>query len=134
MTTHPGIAKISFTGSTATGKRIAAAAAPTLKRLTLELGGNDAAIVLADADPEAVAETVYRISLENAGQFCAAIKRLYVNESLYDSVRDAIVRRAGTAVSGSCFRPATPMPPVQKRLLFDRVLIGKASCRGISGP
>src|SRR3546814_11385102 len=58
MTTHPGIAKISFTGSTATGKRIAAAAAPTLKRLTLELGGNDAAIVLADADLEAVAETI----------------------------------------------------------------------------
>ncbi|MBB5706960.1 aldehyde dehydrogenase family protein [Sphingopyxis panaciterrulae] len=121
MTTHPGIAKISFTGSTATGKRIAAAAAPTLKRLTLELGGNDAAIVLADADPAAVAETVYRISLENAGQFCAAIKRLYVHESLYDSVRDAIVRRAGAAVAGSCFRPETTMTPVQNRAQFDRV-------------
>src|SRR3546814_16917084 len=120
MTTHPGIAKISFTGSTATGKRIAAAAAPTLKRLTLELGGNDAAIVLAAADPEAVAETVYRISLENAGQFCAAIKRLYVHESLFDSVRDAIVRRAGTPVSASSFRPEPPMTPVQNRMQFAR--------------
>lgn len=121
MTTHPGIAKISFTGSTATGKRIAAAAAPTLKRLTLELGGNDAAIVLADADAEAVAETAYRISLENAGQFCAAIKRLYVHENLYDAVRDAIVRRAGAAVAGSCFHPETTMTPVQNRAQFDRV-------------
>jgi acyl-CoA reductase-like NAD-dependent aldehyde dehydrogenase len=121
MTTHLGIAKISFTGSTATGKRIAAAAAPTLKRLTLELGGNDAAIVLADADPEEVAETVYRISLENAGQFCAAIKRLYVHESLYDAVRDGIVRRAGAAVSGSCFHRETSMTPVQNRAQFDRV-------------
>lgn len=121
MTVHPDVDKISFTGSTATGKRIAAAAAPTLKRVTLELGGNDPAIVLADADVEAVADTVYRISLENAGQFCAAIKRLYVHADIYDAVAAAIVRRAGDAVPGSCFAPTTSMTPVQNRMQFDRV-------------
>ncbi|MDV3456117.1 aldehyde dehydrogenase family protein [Sphingomonas sp. HF-S4] len=121
MTVHPDVAKVSFTGSTATGKRIAAAAAPTLKRLTLELGGNDPAIVLADADVETLADTVYRISLENAGQFCAAIKRLYVHESIYDAVAAAIVQRAQGAVPGSCFDPASTMTPVQNRPQFDRV-------------
>lgn len=121
MTVHPDVAKISFTGSTATGKRIAAAAAPSLKRLTLELGGNDPAIALADADVDALADTVYRVSLENAGQFCAAIKRLYVHESIYDAVAEGIVRRARAAVPGSCFDLAVTMTPVQNRPQFDRV-------------
>jgi acyl-CoA reductase-like NAD-dependent aldehyde dehydrogenase len=121
MTVHPDVAKISFTGSTATGKRIAAAAAPTLKRITLELGGNDPAIALADADVDALVDTVYRISLENAGQFCAAIKRLYVHDSIYDAVAAGIVARAERAVPGSCFDPATTMTPVQNQAQFERV-------------
>lgn len=84
MTTHPGIAKISFTGQISTGKKIMAACAPTLKKLTLELAGNDAAIVLPDVDvAEAVAKTATG-SFFNAGQMCVATKRIYVHEDIYD--------------------------------------------------
>lgn len=121
MTTHTDVAKISFTGSTETGKRIAIAAAPTLKRLTLELGGNDAAIVLPDADVTAVAGTIFEISLGNAGHFCAAVKRLYVHENIYGAVRDALAAKANEAVLGGNFNPATTMGPVQNRPQFDRV-------------
>lgn len=129
---HPDVAKISFTGSTETGRKIAAAAAPGLKRLTLELGGNDAAIVLADADPEAVANTVYRISLENAGQFCAAIKRLYVHDSLYAEIRDRISAMAQTAVAGAAFDPASTLAPLQSAAQRARVqgFVDDAIARG----
>ncbi len=132
MAAHPGVAKLSFTGSTAVGKLIAAAGAPSLKRLTLELGGNDAAIVLADADPQAVAEAVNNVSLANVGQFCAAIKRLYVHEALYDEVRAAIVAKADATVQGPGFDPLSDMGPVQNRLQFERVtsLLDDAVRRG----
>lgn len=121
MAAHPGIAKISFTGSTGTGRLIAAAAAPTLKKLTLELGGNDAAIVLDDADPAAIAATAYAISLQNAGQFCAAIKRLYVHESLYAEVRDRLLTLMESAQVGSPFDAASTMAPLQSQAQLDRV-------------
>jgi aldehyde dehydrogenase (NAD+) len=121
MTSHPDVAKISFTGSTATGKAIAAAAAPTLKKLTLELGGNDAAIALADADVSALAQTVYGIAFANCGHYCAAIKRLYVHESIYDDVCDAVVTLIGQTVMGTSFDPAATMGPLQNRQQFDRV-------------
>ena len=121
MVAHPDVAKISFTGSTTTGKTIAAAAAPTLKRLTLELGGNDAGIVLPDVDVEALAATVFQISLGNAGHFCAAIKRLYVHEDVLDAVRAALVRQCEAAVLGQRFDPAVTMGPVQNRQQFDRI-------------
>jgi aldehyde dehydrogenase (NAD+) len=121
MTTHTRVAKISFTGSTATGKLIAAAAAPTLKRVTLELGGNDAAIILPDADVERLAETVFQVSLGNAGHFCAAIKRLYIHDDIYDAVRAALVERSEAAVMGDRFDPLVTMGPVQNRPQFARV-------------
>lgn len=121
MTSHPGIAKISFTGSTTTGRVIAAAAAPTLKKLTLELGGNDAAIVLDDADADELAAWTYRIALENAGQFCAAIKRLYVHESLYDAVRDKLLALMAGARAGSPFAAETTMAPLQSQAQLARV-------------
>ncbi|WP_375194344.1 aldehyde dehydrogenase family protein [Sphingobium sp.] len=132
MTTHPRIAKISFTGSTATGRLIAAAAAPTLKRLTLELGGNDAAIVLPDANIDLLCDAVYRISLENAGQFCACVKRLYVHETVYDAVVKGLGERLRAARPGSCFDAATTMTPIQNRKQFERVwhLIDDAVDRG----
>src|SRR3546814_122425 len=80
MTGHPGIAKITFTGSTATGKRIMEGASKDLKRITLELGGNDASIVLPDADPKKVAEQLFWSSFTNAGQVCIAAKRIYIHE------------------------------------------------------
>jgi aldehyde dehydrogenase (NAD+) len=121
MTTHPKVAKISFTGSTATGKKIAMAAAPTLKKLTLELGGNDAAIVLPDADINALAQSVFAIALRNCGHFCAAIKRLYVHDDIYDEVCNAIIALAEQAVLGTSFDPAATMGPLQNRPQFNRV-------------
>ena len=118
---HRNVAKISFTGSTATGRLIAAAAAPGLKRLTLELGGNDAAIVLDDADLDAVAGAVYRISLENAGQFCAAIKRLYVHASVHDRLRDRIADLMQGAVAGSAFDRQSTLAPLQSAAQHSRV-------------
>src|SRR5438105_13317972 len=85
MTSHPVPRKISFTGSVATGKKVAASAAPDLKRLTLELGGNDAAIMLPDVDAADVADRVFRAAFANNGQVCSAVKRVYVPEALYDT-------------------------------------------------
>lgn len=121
MCAHPGIGKISFTGSTTTGRLIAAAAAPTLKKLSLELGGNDAAIVLPDADLDAVAQTVWGISLENAGQFCAAIKRLYVHESVYADVRDRLLALADTWQAGAVDDKSSTLSPLQSEQQRARV-------------
>ena len=84
MTSHPGFAKVGFTGSTATGRAVMKSAAPTLKHLTLELGGNDPAIVMPDVDVESVAKILFWCSLTNSGQICMATKRIYVHEDIYD--------------------------------------------------
>ena len=94
MTTHPVPRKISFTGSVETGKKVALAAAPDLKRVTLELGGNDPAIVLDDADPAAVASAIFAGAFNNHGQVCSAIKRVYVPERLYDDVVEGLAAHA----------------------------------------
>jgi len=94
MTGHPLVRKISFTGSVATGKLIAAAAAPDLKRYTLELGGNDAAIVLPDADPVDVAEKLFWPAFRNSGQICMAVKRVFVPEELQAPVVEALAAKA----------------------------------------
>src|SRR5262249_19740052 len=88
------------TGSTATGKQVMASAAGTIKRLTLELGGNDAAIVLEDADPKEVAPKIYAAATVMSGQACIAIKRLYVHASIYDAVCDELGRLARETVVG----------------------------------
>ncbi len=88
MTSHPTPRKVSFTGSVSTGKHVAASAAPDLKRVTLELGGNDAAILLDDVDPAAMADKLYDAAFGNSGQICSAVKRVYVPESLHDDVVD----------------------------------------------
>lgn len=84
LTAHPGIAKITFTGTIATGKRVMAACAKTLKRVTLELSGNDAAVVCPDADLDLAATQTATGAFFNAGQVCVATKRVYVHESVYD--------------------------------------------------
>jgi aldehyde dehydrogenase (NAD+) len=83
MTSHPGIDKISFTGSTATGRKVMASASASLKRVTLELGGNDAAIVLPDIDVAATAEQLFWAAFKNTGQICVATKRMYVHKDIY---------------------------------------------------
>src|SRR6202042_1034434 len=94
MTGHPVPRKISFTGSIETGKKVALAAAPDLKRVTLELGGNDPAIVLDDADPGEVATAIFAGAFNNNGQVCSAIKRVYVPEALYDDVVEGLAAQA----------------------------------------
>jgi len=122
MTEHPGIDKISFTGSVATGKRVMASAASTLKRVTLELGGNDAAIVLDDIDVKALAPRLFWAAFGNSGQICMAIKRLYVHEKVYDALCDALVEIARRVKVGEGFEDGVLMGPVQNRMQYERVL------------
>jgi acyl-CoA reductase-like NAD-dependent aldehyde dehydrogenase len=121
LTSHPGIAKISFTGSTATGKKVMTGAASTLKRLTLELGGNDAAIVLEDADPKEIAPALFGAAFANSGQVCIAIKRLYVHESIYSAVCDKLVSLAERAVVGDGMVAGTQFGPLQNRAQYQKV-------------
>lgn len=113
LTGHADIAKISFTGSTATGKRIMASAAETLKRLTLELGGNDAGIVLPDADPAAIAEGLFWGAFINGGQTCACLKRLYVHDSIYDAVCTALSNYAQAIKMGDGLADENALGPLQ---------------------
>ena len=132
MTEHPAVRKITFTGSVATGKRVAAAAAPDLKRITLELGGNDPAIVLDDADVDAVADGIFWSSFANAGQICSAIKRVYVPVVLHTALVDALADRARSVKMGAGTEKGTQLGPITTRPQFERVceLVGDALARG----
>jgi acyl-CoA reductase-like NAD-dependent aldehyde dehydrogenase len=121
MTEHPGIDKISFTGSVATGKKVFASAAGTMKRVTLELGGNDPALVLDDVDPRGIAKKLFFASFVNSGQVCMAIKRIYVHESVYDALCDTLVEEASKARVGSGLDPATTLGPLQNKMQYDKV-------------
>lgn len=112
MTEHPLTRKISLTGSIPTGKAVSAAAGKDLKRVTLELGGNDAAIVLENAEPTAIADDIFAATFGNAGQVCVAIKRLYVHETLYDELADLLVTRAQALKVGNGLEAATEMGPL----------------------
>jgi acyl-CoA reductase-like NAD-dependent aldehyde dehydrogenase len=122
MSAHPGIDKIAFTGSVEAGKSVMANAAQTLKRVTLELGGNDAAIVLDDVDPQAIAPKLFFASFVNSGQVCMAIKRIYVHERVYDAVCDALTEEARKARVGSGLDPQTQLGPIQNRPQYERVI------------
>lgn len=122
MTQHPGFAKISFTGSTATGKRVMQSAAQDLKRVTLELGGNDAAIVMPDIDVDEVAQKIFFSSFINTAQICVATKRLYVHEAIYDRLRDALVAIAKNAVVGDGAEQGVLLGPIQNKRQYDRVI------------
>jgi acyl-CoA reductase-like NAD-dependent aldehyde dehydrogenase len=122
MSAHPGIDKSAFTGSDEAGKSVMANAAQTLKRVTLELGGNDAAIVLDDVDPQAIAPKLFFASFVNSGQVCMAIKRIYVHERVYDAVCDALTEEARKARVGSGLDPQTQLGPIQNRPQYERVI------------
>jgi acyl-CoA reductase-like NAD-dependent aldehyde dehydrogenase len=122
LTSHPDVAMVSFTGSTPTGKAIMASAAGSMKRVTLECGGNDAGIVLDDADPKAIADGVFGGAFMNSGQVCVALKRLYVHESLYDDLCAELAERAANAVVGDGMDPETQFGPVQNKAQFDKVV------------
>ncbi|MBE1523379.1 aldehyde dehydrogenase family protein [Nesterenkonia lutea] len=121
LTEHPDIAKVMFTGSTATGKAIIRSSADTVKRLTLELGGNDAGIVLPDADIHAVAEDLFWGAFINTGQTCAALKRLYVHEDIYDDVCAALVEVASKMPMGVGLDETNVLGPLQNQAQFDIV-------------
>ena len=122
ITGHPDIDKITFTGSTATGKKIMEGAAGDLKRITLELGGNDASIVLPDADVQKVAEQLFWSSFSNAGQVCIAAKRIYIHEDIYDDLSKAIAEYAKTVVVGDGSQQGTGVGPIQNKKQYERVL------------
>jgi len=121
LSSHPDVAKISFTGSTATGRKVMASAAATLKRLTLELGGNDVAIVLDDADPAEVAAKLYAAATFNAGQTCMAAKRLYVPNAMLDEIGERLTTLASATVLGDGLDAGTQMGPIQNRMQFDKL-------------
>lgn len=118
---HPAIGKIMFTGSTATGKAIIKSSADTVKRLTLELGGNDAGIVLPDADPKAIAEGLFWGAFINTGQTCAALKRLYVHDAIYDAVCAELTSVARAMPMGNGLDEANVLGPLQNRQQYEIV-------------
>ncbi|ETN42322.1 uncharacterized protein HMPREF1541_01476 [Cyphellophora europaea CBS 101466] len=121
MTAHPGPRKISFTGSSATGKKVMASASATLKRVTLELGGNDPAIVLDDVDVEQVAPKIATLAFLNSGQICLALKRIFVQEGIYDKFRDAMVRYTQTLKMGEGNEDGVFLGPIQNSMQYERV-------------
>ena len=121
LTQHPDVAKISFTGSTDTGHKVMASAASTLKRLTLELGGNDAAIVLPSADPATVAPGIFAGAFMNAGQVCLAIKRAYVHESIYDDMVTRLAELADSAVVDNGLQQGATIGPLQNKMQYEKV-------------
>jgi acyl-CoA reductase-like NAD-dependent aldehyde dehydrogenase len=121
LTKHPDVRKISFTGSTATGHKVMASAAKTLKRITLELGGNDAGIVLDDVDPKKVAPGIFEGAFQNSGQVCLAIKRLYVHESVYDEICNELVTIANSTVVDDGLKQGTKLGPLQNKMQYEKV-------------
>ena len=132
LTSHAGIDKVSFTGSTATGKKVMAAASDTLKRVTLELGGNDPAIIMHDVDAEAIAQQIFWAAFGNAGQICIASKRIYVHKDVYEALRDALVAYARTVKVGDGAEQGTQIGPVSNPQQYDRMrdLIRDARAQG----
>jgi acyl-CoA reductase-like NAD-dependent aldehyde dehydrogenase len=121
MTSHPVPRKISFTGSIETGKKVAASAAPDLKRVTLELGGNDPAIVLDDADPAVVSSAIFAGAFMNNGQVCSAVKRVYVPESLYDQVVEGLAAQARAIKVGPGTEDGVKLGPINNAPQYERV-------------
>lgn len=129
LTTHADVAKISFTGSTDTGRKVMASAASAIKRVTLELGGNDAALVLADADPAKVAPAIFDAAFLNAGQVCIAIKRVYAHSAIYEALCDELARLAGEALVDDGLKQGVRMGPLQNKAQYDKVKGFLASAR-----
>jgi len=137
LTKHPDVRKISFTGSTETGKKVMAGAAEALKRVTLELGGNDAGIVLEDVDPAATAPKIFNAAFQNSGQVCIAMKRVYVHERIYDAMCAELAKLADAAVVGDGLEQGTQLGPLQNKAQFEKVLgyieAGKKDGKVIAG-
>lgn len=121
LTSHSDVAKVSFTGSTDTGKKIMASSSGSLKRVTLELGGNDPSIVMPDVDIPETAANLYGGAFLNAGQVCLAVKRAYVHEHIYDDMCDALGKIADEAIVGDGLEQGVTMGPIQNKAQYDKV-------------
>ena len=122
LAAHPGIDKISFTGSTPVGRAIGHAAVDNMTRFTLELGGKSPMIVLADADPEQVAQGAVNAIFFNQGQVCTAGSRIYVQRQHFDAVVQRLATAAEAMKIGSGFDPQTQLGPVVSKRHFERVM------------
>ena len=122
MTSHPDIHKISFTGSVATGKKVARSTSSNLRRVTLELGGNDAAIVLADCDPKGIADEIFNRAFDQNGQACIAIKRLYVHEDIYSDMVDELKKKAEKVILGDGMDSEVDIGPINNLMQLERVI------------
>lgn len=121
LSEHPDVAKVTFTGSTRTGQSILSHSVSSLKSVVLELGGNDAGIVLEDADLDVAAERIFGSAFLNGGQTCAALKRLYVHDSIFDALCEKLVKLADQQVLGDGLDPAVNFGPVQNKMQYDKV-------------
>lgn len=121
LSEHPAIAKLSFTGSTGVGVALMTQAAPSLKRLTMELGGNDPALLLPDVDLTFTAQRIVASAFRNAGQVCMAVKRVYAPQALANDVAEALAEAAGRLVVGQGTDPLTTMGPLHNRRQLDLV-------------
>ena len=129
MTTHPDINKIAFTGSTETGRHVMKSASETIKRVTLELGGNDPAIVLPDVDAKTVAPQLFWAAFQNNAQFCNSTKRLYIHEDVYDEVKNALVDFINENVKvGDGAEADTDLGPIQNSMQYGKVQDYFADC------
>ncbi len=108
--------KVTFTGSTRTGQSILSHSVNSLKSVVLELGGNDVGIVLEDVDVESTAEKIFGSAFLNAGQTCAALKRLYVHKNVYDALTEKLAKIADAQVLGDGMDASTSFGPVQNKM------------------
>lgn len=118
---HKETRKVSFTGSVATGRRIAQSCAEDLKRVTLELGGNDPAIVLDDVDPAKVVDDLFWGAFFNSGQVCVAIKRLYVHDKVYQPIVRGLVEKARAVKVGDGLEPQTQLGPINNEMQLGKL-------------
>ena len=122
MVTHPDVAAVSFTGGTATGARIAGHVAPKFKKMSLELGGKNPAIIFEDADFDEALKVTLRSSFANQGQICLCGSRVLVQRSIYDRFRDALVAKASAMVAGDPLNPSTKLGAVVSEGHMHKIL------------
>jgi acyl-CoA reductase-like NAD-dependent aldehyde dehydrogenase len=132
ISAHPKIRKVSFTGSSATGAKVMAGAAPTLKRITLEMGGNDAGLILGDVDPKEIAPKLFAAAFPNNGQVCIAMKRIYAHEDIYDALCDELAAIARSKKIGAGTEEGVELGPLQNAAQYEKVkaMIADAAEKG----
>jgi len=130
---HPDVRAISFTGSTAVGRRIATLAAPQLKKVSLELGGKNATLVFADSDWQDQLDTLVRSAFQNSGQICLCGSRILVERGIVQQFTEAFVARARELRIGDPVDPDTQLGPVVSQAHFDKVMAAIARARQDGG-